>query len=387
LPAPRKPASQTLLKAHALGLLRELGRVAWALVLHGWDMLERAVEALRDMAADGPRLFFRRVGVLALRLFAYVATAGLAFVLLTGELAAHWSGGFLRWTFGLFLLFGVPLALHRLPTVATRRYVATGWNVLIVVALLIVCGRGLGGAVRRHGDWFLGQRSDRTAAFMRATIGLTGALFEWFDAPPELVSHELPIAAAPRFYGPWREGEAPYPPEPVRVRWFHPLADLTRTLPAFESRRFGAERPQPRPWECELGHCGVDLAAAQGAPVVAVADGVVERVEHDANAGGRAGRYVRVAHLDGSIVTRYIHLDRIVKDLHPGRHVSAGELLGTVGRTGVVENFPHLHFGLSRRAPDGSERYLDPEPFLRLWDVRADAPQRLLPSLIMAQLE
>ena len=118
--------------------------------------------------------------------------------------------------------------------------------------------------------------------------------------------------------------------------------------------------------------------------MVAVADGVVERVERDANAGGRAGRYVRVAHLDGSIVTRYIHLDRIVKELRPGRHVAAGELIGTVGRTGVAENFPHLHFGLSRRAGDGSERYLDPEPYLRLWDVRTDEPAHLIPSLIIA---
>ena len=76
---------------------------------------------------------------------------------------------------------------------------------------------------------------------------------------------------------------------------------------ALAERRQFAVRPQPRPWECELGHCGVDLAAPSGTLVVAVADGIVERVERSASGGGRAGRYVRIAHCDGGVVTRYIH--------------------------------------------------------------------------------
>jgi hypothetical protein len=385
LPEPRKTPPRTAIKQHLLGLLRELGRLGWFLLVRAWERLGEAWDELREAAVLGPRELARRAGMLALRLFGYVASTALAFVLVTGELAAHWPSWFARWTFALFVLFAVPVAASRVRFFAARRGVATAWNALLVVALVVGCGRELGGAVRRHGDWFLGQRTDSSAALMRAAISTTGALFEWFDAPAEMVSHELPLDEAPRFYGPWRDGETPYPPEPVRVRWFHPLADSPRSLPAFESRRFGAIRPQPRPWECELGHCGVDLAAPEGEPVVAVADGIIERVERDANAGGRAGRYVRVGHCEGRIVTRYIHLDKIRKELRPGRPVAAGELLGTVGRTGVVENFPHLHFGLSRRAADGSERYLDPEPFLRLWDVRAATPRLELPSLVIAR--
>ena len=93
---------------------------------------------------------------------------------------------------------------------------------------------------------------------------------------------------------------------------------------------------------------------------------------------------MRIGHLDGTVVTRYIHLDTIRKELHPGRRVAAGELIGTVGRTGVVEDFPHLHFGLSLRAPNGTERYVDPEPFLRTWDLPSVAPRPpgLPPSMI-----
>jgi len=83
-------------------------------------------------------------------------------------------------------------------------------------------------------------------------------------------------------------------------------------------------------------------------------------------------------------VTRYIHLDTIRRELHPGRHVVAGEPLGTVGRTGVVENFPHLHFGLSLRGADGHERYVDPEPFLRAWELGADPARATLPPAMIA---
>jgi hypothetical protein len=350
-----------------------------------WDALVRIAARIRAAAALGPRVFLRRTAALFARVAGYLIATAVAFVLVTAMIAAHWPGGFARASLSAISLFVVPLALARLPLLRGRRGVATAWSVLVVVALLAVGGRDVGGAIRRHGDWFLRQRTDDRAALMRSAIAGTGLLIEWFRPPTEMRSHELPPELEARFFGPWLQGEAPYSHEPVWVRWYHPLASLQRDLPAFESRRFGAIRPQPRPWECELGHCGVDLAAPTGELVVAVADGVVERVERNAAAGERAGRYVRLAHCDGSVVTRYIHLDTIRKELRPGRHISAGEPLGTVGRTGVVENFPHLHFGLSLRAANGSERYVDPEPFLRLWELRSDPSNSGLPPAMIAQ--
>ena len=146
--------------------------------------------------------------------------------------------------------------------------------------------------------------------------------------------------------------------------WLHPLPGSRRTLPGNESQRFGAARPQPRPAECELGHCGVDLAGLRGAPVVAVFDGVVERVERDPVRGGRAGIYVIVAHGGNLVRSRYIHLDAVADGLAPGRLIRAGEPIGILGASGILHARPHLHFGL-----EVGGRYVDPEPYLRRWSV------------------
>jgi len=153
------------------------------------------------------------------------------------------------------------------------------------------------------------------------------------------------------------------------VAWFHPLAGPRRAMPGNESRRFGAQRPPPRPVECELGHCGVDLGSTLGEPVFAIFDGVIERIERHEEKGGRAGRYVRIGHRGGTVVSRYIHLDSIRSELKEGMLIKGGDLIGRLGRTGVEHSGPHLHFGLSRRpnGRTGEEIYVDPEPYLRTW--------------------
>lgn len=102
-------------------------------------------------------------------------------------------------------------------------------------------------------------------------------------------------------------------------------------------------------------HMGVDLMAPQLTPVVAVADGVVTRIEHSA---GRAGVYVAIGHDDGWS-SWYIHLNNdsfgtddgqgvgVRTDLQVGSRVVAGELIGWVGDSGNAETTaPHLHFEL-----------------------------------------
>jgi murein DD-endopeptidase MepM/ murein hydrolase activator NlpD len=156
--------------------------------------------------------------------------------------------------------------------------------------------------------------------------------------------------------------------------WIHPMAGPMRHLPERSTRRFGAAREGMRPEECEGGHCGVDIGVSKGEVVMAVHDGVVERVERDAEVGGRRGnegRFIRINHKGGTVVSSYIHLDGIREDLRPGIPVKVGEAIGTVGDTGVRQSGPHLHFAISVRASaDASELFIDPEPMLHLWPVK-----------------
>ena len=114
--------------------------------------------------------------------------------------------------------------------------------------------------------------------------------------------------------------------------------------------------------------------------VLAAHDGVVERVERDPEVGGRRGnegRFVRVNHKGGTVVTSYIHLDAIREDLRPGIPVKAGEAIGTVGDTGVHHSGPHLHFAVSvRPSADGPELFINPEPLLHPVAARASARRR-----------
>jgi murein DD-endopeptidase MepM/ murein hydrolase activator NlpD len=165
--------------------------------------------------------------------------------------------------------------------------------------------------------------------------------------------------------------------------WFHPLYGPLRRLPARNTRRFGAAREGLRPEECEGGHCGVDLGSTRGEPVLAAHDGVVERVVRDAEQGGRRGnegRFIRINHKGGTIVTSYMHLDTIRDDLKPGIPVKSGEPIGTIGDTGVLRSGPHLHFAVSVRPKvDETELFIDPEPLLHLWPLKDAPPGTPLP--------
>ncbi len=85
-------------------------------------------------------------------------------------------------------------------------------------------------------------------------------------------------------------------------------------------------------------HSGVDLLAAVGTDVLAIAPGTVAF----ANDQGSYGKLVIINH-SGGLQSRYAQLDSIKVSV--GQQVKKGDLLGTVGTSGrPTSTQPHLHF-------------------------------------------
>lgn len=157
---------------------------------------------------------------------------------------------------------------------------------------------------------------------------------------------------------------------PSLIGWTHPVAASSELMPPLNTRWFGAERAGVERRECGAGHCGVDLDAPRGRPVVAVAAALVLTVDRlEDGVDGRSGRYVRLQHDDGAI-TAYMHLDDVASGLRGGDRVMAGQYLGTLGASGIHSALPHLHFSLEVPRTTGQRgarietRYVDPAPFL-----------------------
>lgn len=87
-------------------------------------------------------------------------------------------------------------------------------------------------------------------------------------------------------------------------------------------------------------HLGVDYRAPIGAPVIAVANGVVIQ----AGWAGGGGRTVGIRH-SGGYESYYLHLSAI--GVREGAHVTQGQIVGRVGESGLATG-PHLDYRLKR---------------------------------------
>ena len=119
---------------------------------------------------------------------------------------------------------------------------------------------------------------------------------------------------------------------PSSSGWIKPLKSYTFTS-AFGMRL----HPVKKVW---LMHEGVDLSAPQGTPIYAAKAGKVTRTAYQE---GGAGYYVSINHGDG-FASIYMHMTNYI--VSPGQYVSAGQVIGYVGSTGISTG-PHLHFGIS----------------------------------------
>ena len=115
----------------------------------------------------------------------------------------------------------------------------------------------------------------------------------------------------------------------------------------------------------DRSHRGADIESIYGEPVRAVADGDVvfagvdlpgrqnnvqvrkdEYDEHPRRSLGNGGRFVCLRHhpTSGSLRSCYMHLETV--EVEAGTTIRRGDVLGTVGRTGMRTSAPHLHFEL-----------------------------------------
>lgn len=118
------------------------------------------------------------------------------------------------------------------------------------------------------------------------------------------------------------------------------------------SSPFG-DREQPTAG-ASTNHQGIDLSAPEGTPIYASRAGTVTAATKNRS----AGYYVSINHGDG-YSSIYMHMTHFV--VSKGQTVTAGQLIGYVGSTGISTG-PHLHFGI---AYNGS--YVNPANYVNFY--------------------
>ena len=112
-------------------------------------------------------------------------------------------------------------------------------------------------------------------------------------------------------------------------------------------------------------HDGIDLAAADGTPVVSIADGLVEAVREDA----RWGNTVEVNY--GDYTAFYYGLGDEIQ-VKAGDAVTAGQTLAEAGNSSLIEaeEVPHIHLGIKK----GGE-WVDPAVLLGIDGMEEEAAE------------
>lgn len=96
-------------------------------------------------------------------------------------------------------------------------------------------------------------------------------------------------------------------------------------------------------------HDAIDIMAAKGTPVLAVADGYVEKLF----TSERGGLTIYQFEPSGRYAYYYAHLDRYADGLAEKQQIRRGEVIGYVGATGNASpDAPHLHFAIFQLGPE-----------------------------------
>jgi hypothetical protein len=117
-------------------------------------------------------------------------------------------------------------------------------------------------------------------------------------------------------------------------------------------------------------HEGIDIFAARGTAVLAVADGIITDVGNNK----LGGKVVWQHDAERDVTYYYAHLNS--QSVQQGDRVSAGTTIGTVGNTGNARTTPpHLHFAVYRPGRVA----INPVPFI--YDAPADVIAPVLVDL------
>ena len=174
------------------------------------------------------------------------------------------------------------------------------------------------------------------------------------SAPRELQQEDVPvIATQPKPAAPEQEAVAATETTggQTALKILSPLAGETVAVYSMESLSYNQTT---RDWRV---HDGMDIAAEAGSPVCAAADGDVIAVSEDE----ALGHTVRIRH-PGGYETSYSSLSEQLQ-VKAGDRVTAGQVIGAVGETALVETAmgAHLHFAVSYQGEP-----MDPGEFLAM---------------------
>ncbi len=115
----------------------------------------------------------------------------------------------------------------------------------------------------------------------------------------------------------------------------------------------------------ERQHEALDIMAPTGTPILAVADGTIEKLF----TSDRGGLTIYQFEPGGQFAYYYAHLHAYAPGLTEGAAVKRGDVLGTVGSTGNADPAaPHLHFAIFRLTPEKqwwTGTPVNPYPLLR----------------------
>ena len=223
----------------------------------------------------------------------------------------------------------------------------------------------------KHTGFFAGRGYYIALILCAVAIGITGYVYYRNTRQPEQLSAPETEAVVPALQ---TEGQEDLPvmatkPDPgvtqtnptqatqpaqvqkkaLKTAW--PLAGDTIAPYSMEALRYNATT---RDWRV---HNGVDIAAEEGTPVFAAADGEVRAVYED----DAMGHTVVLQH-EGGYTTTYSSLDPQIS-VAPGDTVHMGQAIGVVGTSALMETAmgTHVHFGVCCQ-----ETPMDPAEFLAL---------------------